>query len=443
MKVETTYYSIWKVAYPLILGSLANNLLNVVDTAFIGRLGNISLGASAIGSTYYLVFSLICIGLSSGAQIIIARKSGAKDYKSIGKVFVQNTYLMFLFGILLLLFLITTTPSILRLLITSDAIYHEAIAYTSYRVWGIFFVALTSVYTSFYVGITKTKVLIYSTAVMTFTNIILDYGLIFGHFMLPRMNISGGALASVIAEASAFLFIVVYTRKYVNASKFQLYKFERWSSKLVFQNIKLGYPIMFQYLMSLGSWFMFFIIIEKLGEQVLAVSNILRSLLLLFMMPIWGLSSTANSFTSNLLGQDKSNLIPLLLKRLNTIAGLLVLFFAPFVLFFPELLAQIYSDDVVLITESSKIIWIVYITMLTFIPGVILNNSLCGTGDTKTAFVIELFGTFFYLTYAYFVAIHYQLPLAFIWFSEMIYWFVIGLLSFYRLKSRKWKSITI
>ncbi len=443
MKVNTTYSGIWKTAYPLILGSLANNMLNVVDTAFIGRLGQVSLGASAIGSTYYLVFSLICIGLASGAQIIIARKTGERDYKSIGKVFVQNSYLLSVFGLLITVFLYTTTPTILRFIISSDAIYHETIAYTSYRIWGIIFVALTSVYTSFYVGISKTKVLIYSTIVMTLTNIVLDYGLIFGNLCLPQMNIKGGALASVIAEASAFGFFIIYTKLYVNPKKFDLYNFIKIDTSLVLQNIKLGYPIMFQYLMSLGSWFLFFIIIEKLGEQALAESNILRSLLLLFMMPVWGLATTANTFTSNLLGQNKSSDVPVLLKRLNMIALMLIFVFIPFVLFFPELLAQIYSDDKLLIQEASKVIWIVYFTMITFIPGVILNNSLCGTGDTKSAFIIELIATFFYLNYAYLVAIYFQLPLSFIWLSELLYWAVIGLGSYYRLKSRKWKSIVI
>jgi Na+-driven multidrug efflux pump len=200
---------------------------------------------------------------------------------------------------------------------------------------------------------------------------------------------------------------------------------------------------MFQYLISLGSWFMFFIIIEKLGPQPLAVGNILRSLLLLFMMPVWGLSSTANTFTSNLLGQRKSSLMTLLIKRIITIAVLMVALFSPFVFFYPEVLAKIYSDDLVLINEASKTIWIVYLTMITFIPGVILNNSLSGTGDTKSAFIIEVFATIIYLSYTYLVALVFKLPSTYIWAAEMVYWSIIGLLSYYRLQSNKWRHIRV
>jgi putative MATE family efflux protein len=443
MRIQTTYKSIWSVAYPMIIGSLANNLINVVDTAFVGRLGAVSMGASAIGGTFYLIFSLLCIGLASGAQIIIARRNGEKNLTSIGPVFYQNGYMMATFGVLLYIILQFLSPFILRSIISSTDIYNQTIAFTSYRSWGILFVALNAVYTSFFVGMSRTKVLSYSTIIMTVTNIILDYGLIFGNLNLPKMGISGAALASSIAELTAFIFVVIYTQINVKTDELGLYKFKRWSNKIILKNAGLGYPTMFQYLISLGSWFMFFIIIEKLGPQTLAVANILRSLLLLFMMPVWGLSSTANTFTSNLLGQQKSSLMSLLIKRIMTIAILLVLIFAPFVFFFPHWLAQIYSDDPFLISEASKTIWIVYLTMISFIPGVILNNSLSGTGDTKSAFIIEVFGTFVYLTYTYFVALVFHLPSTYIWAAEMVYWLMIGVLSYIRLRSLKWKKILV
>lgn len=443
MKIKITYKSIWKVAYPLILGSLANNLLNVVDTAFVGRLGTVSLGASAIGGTYYLIFSLLCIGLASGAQIIISRRSGEQNHQEIGAVFVQNFYLMATFGALLYLLIQFFSPFILQKIIASPEIYAQTVQFTSYRAWGIIFVAINAVYSSFYVGISRTKILSYSTAIMTGVNIILDYLLIFGHFGFPQMGISGAALASSISEFVTLLFVIAYTQRNINVRDLGLYKFTIFNFQIITKNIILGYPIMFQYFFSLASWFLFFVIIEKMGEQTLAVANILRSILLLFMMPIWGLATTANTFTGNLLGQGKRSLIPILIRRIINIGAIFGLFFAPFVLFFPSLLAQIYSDDILLIERASQTIWIVYLTMFTFIPGVILNNALSGTGDTKSAFYIEMMASVLYLFYAYLVALVFNLPFTFIWASELIYWGFIGVLSFYRLKSGKWRNARV
>ncbi|HNV52545.1 MAG TPA: MATE family efflux transporter, partial [Tenuifilaceae bacterium] len=55
---------IWGVAYPIILGSIAQNILNVTDTAFLGRLGEVALGGGVIGGLFYHV--LLMIGWGTG-----------------------------------------------------------------------------------------------------------------------------------------------------------------------------------------------------------------------------------------------------------------------------------------------------------------------------------------------------------------------------------------
>ncbi len=62
MKTQITYSDIWKIAYPIILGSIAQNLLNITDTAFLGRVGEVALGAGAIGGIYYLVVVMLAAG---------------------------------------------------------------------------------------------------------------------------------------------------------------------------------------------------------------------------------------------------------------------------------------------------------------------------------------------------------------------------------------------
>ncbi|MBU1370212.1 MAG: MATE family efflux transporter, partial [Bacteroidetes bacterium] len=76
MNLNITYKRIWSIAYPIILGSVAQNFINVTDTAFLGRVGEIALGASAIGGMFYLIFIMLGLGFGTGAQIIISRRFG-------------------------------------------------------------------------------------------------------------------------------------------------------------------------------------------------------------------------------------------------------------------------------------------------------------------------------------------------------------------------------
>ena len=71
-----TNRQIWNVSYPIFLSLLAQNVINVTDTAFLGRVGEIELGASAMGGLYYICAFTIAFGFSTGSQIIMARRNG-------------------------------------------------------------------------------------------------------------------------------------------------------------------------------------------------------------------------------------------------------------------------------------------------------------------------------------------------------------------------------
>ncbi|MDE7127976.1 MAG: MATE family efflux transporter, partial [Bacteroidales bacterium] len=63
-----SYRNIWKVAYPILISLIMEQLIGMTDTAFLGRVGEIELGASAIASVYYMVIFMLGFGFSLGAQ---------------------------------------------------------------------------------------------------------------------------------------------------------------------------------------------------------------------------------------------------------------------------------------------------------------------------------------------------------------------------------------
>lgn len=117
-----TNKEIWNVSYPIFLGLLAQNIINVTDTAFLGRVGEVELGASAMGGLFYICVFTIAFGFSIGSQILIARRNGEGRYKDVGPVMIQGG--TFLLGLAVLMFGLThlLAPSVVRLLISSDSI---------------------------------------------------------------------------------------------------------------------------------------------------------------------------------------------------------------------------------------------------------------------------------------------------------------------------------
>ena len=86
------------VSYPIFLSLLAQNVINVTDTAFLGRVGEIELGASAMGGLYYICAFTIAFGFSTGSQIIMARRNGERNYKEVGPVMIQGVFFLLMLG---------------------------------------------------------------------------------------------------------------------------------------------------------------------------------------------------------------------------------------------------------------------------------------------------------------------------------------------------------
>lgn len=80
------------IAYPILISLLMEQMIGMTDTAFLGRVGEVELGASAIAGVFYMVIFMAAFGFSIGAQILIARRNGEKQYREIGDLFYQGIY---------------------------------------------------------------------------------------------------------------------------------------------------------------------------------------------------------------------------------------------------------------------------------------------------------------------------------------------------------------
>lgn len=201
---------IWRVTYPILLGLLVQNIINVTDTAFLGHVGEVALGGAAMGGLLYICVYTVAFGFSVGSQILIARRNGEGNCRDIGPVMIQGGMFAFIMAVVLAVTMYLSARPAIRMLITSDSIYETTYQFFGRRVWGFLylFAFLNVMFRAFYTGITDTKVLTLSSVVMALVNVVLDYGLVFGELGLPEMGIRGAALASVIAEASSLVFFL-------------------------------------------------------------------------------------------------------------------------------------------------------------------------------------------------------------------------------------------
>lgn len=440
MKTSIKLGSVWKIALPIILGQVAQNIMVAIDTAFLGRVSEVALGASALGGLFYLAVIMLGIGFGIGVQIMIGRRNGEKDFSQIGKLVMHSFYFLMVLAIVLFALLFFISPVLLKLFINSNDIYLGTIEFLRYRSWGIFFAFANIVFVSFYVGTVKTKVLTYSTVLMAAVNALFDYLLIFGNFGFPEMGIAGAGLASTIAECATIIFFIARTYHFEDRDKYDLFDFSKAEVSAIRKILKVSGPLMLQTFFSFSGWFIFFMIIEHLGERALAVSNICRSIYMLMMIPLWGLSSASNTLVSNLIGEARTGEVWPLIRKVSVISLLITSFIVMFNIFFPRQIILLYTNDISLLEEGVKVLYVISLALLIFSVAIVMFMGVSGTGNTKVTFAFEIFTITAYLVLAYILTFVFSLEVHFVWLVECFYFLVIGLLSYFYLISGKWKN---
>ena len=438
IKTSVSNREIWRIAYPIMLGNLAQTIITFTDTAFLGHLGTIEMSASMMAGLYYYVFTTLAMGFAIGIQIFIARRFGEGNFKKIGEVFQHGAMFVLLLGILLFGILFFCSESLMRVIISSENIYGSAMDYLKYRQFGIIFVVFNYLFRSFYVGISNTKVITFSTVIMAVVNIFFDWCLIFGNCNLPEMGVGGAALASLMAEITAFCFFWIYTYITVPHEKFGMFRWHKLQPKLMGELLKVAFPSMIQRLFSFGAWFAFFVLIEKMGEMAIGISSVVRSTYMILIIPGFAFAATANTLTSRTIGEERSGEVMSLLLKVAKNGVICASILVAVTLIIPQLVLQIYTDDMALATAAVPAVCVICAATILGAVAMVFFEAVSGTGNTDAAMILEFGVLVVYILYIYMMTK--TSTIAGVWTAELLYNIAIGLISFAYIRKANWSK---
>jgi putative MATE family efflux protein len=438
-----SYRNIWRVAYPILISLVMEQMIGLTDTAFLGRVGEVELGASAIAIVYYMVLFMIGFGFSLGAQIIIGRRNGEGNFRETGKIFWNGLY--FVLGLAGALIVLSElfSPTLMKLMVSSTAIYEAALSYVRWRLPGMAFAFITAMFRAFYVGTTQTKTLTLNSVVMVASNIIFNWILIFGKFGIPALGITGAAIGSSLAELVSLIFFVVYTARKCDKKKYGLDKAAGFDAAELKGMMPVCSWTMIQNTISISTWFIFFLYIEHLGERALAISNITRSVSGLIWVVLQAFSATCSTLVSNIIGEGHQDKVMSLVKRILKLSyGIVSAMIIVFCLF-PDAIARIYTDIPSLVNASIPAIVVMCSSYFLNAGGQVFFQAVSGTGSTKTAFKLEMVALAVYMIYCTVIIGIMKLDVAICWTAEHVYAGILLLCSWWYLRSGRWKGRNI
>jgi hypothetical protein len=438
LQVSISSKQILAISLPIALAILVPQVNFVINNIFLGALSAQALAIGGITGVFYLIFGVMGQGLNNGLQALISRRAGENRTDEIGILFAQGVIISLFLSAIGIAFTYFIVPSIFHHLLQDEGRANTVIDFLKIRIWGLPFLFIYQMRNALLVGTNQSNFLIIGTATEAIINIFFDYSLIFGHFGFAKMGINGAAYASIIAEAMGLfvIYLVIHYKKI--GARFELFKHFNFKLDYIKLILVQSAPIMMQYMISIISWEIFYILIEHRGEQSLAVSNSMRNIFGFFGSFTWAFAATTNTMVSNIIGQNMENKVIYLIKKITKwsvgfalgVCILLNIFAHPFL--------SIYGQGDRFMQEGIPVLRVVSIALLFMSVATIWLNGVTGTGQSKINLAIEFVAIIIYLIYAYFTIEYFKFPITIGWMCEIIYWITLLIPSYWYIKSQKW-----
>jgi Na+-driven multidrug efflux pump len=293
------------------------------------------------------------------------------------------------------------------------------------------------------VGTNQTRFLVWGTLAEAVTNILLDYGLIYGHFGLPAIGFNGAAYASIVAEGVGL--IVIYMVIHIKGIHKAFQLFNNW--KLEWKTTRLvlvqSSPLILQFAISIISWEYFYLMVEHHGERALSISNTMRNIFGLTGIFSWAFAATANTMVSNIIGQKRHEEVIPLVWRISKISFLISLVIVILLNMAPEIILGVYQQGDGFIADAIPVVRIVSVALLLMSFSTAWLNAVTGTGNTVVNLTIEAITIVLYCLYVHLVLVHWFLPITWGWGSEIVYWVSMFSMAFWYMKYGNWRAKVI
>jgi putative MATE family efflux protein len=441
LRVDSNYRQILKIALPISLAILVPQINLITNNIFLGNYSQEALATASITGVYYLIFAMIGVGLNNGLQTLIARRSGENRPGEIGKVFGQGVYISLIVAVVGILLTWFVAPVILKSSLHDAKKANDAIAFLKIRIWGLPFLYIYQMRNALLVGTNNSRYLIAGTLAETITNVVLDALLIFGNWGFPEMGFNGAAVASVIAEFTGMFVIFLVIHNKGIGKRFELFGHMKWNTEYASRIFSISLPLIFQLAISLISWEFFYILIERHDDQLmLAVSTVIRVAFGIFACLSWAFASTTSAMVSNLIGQGRKDEVQPVIRKIVKLSTGMALAIALLINLFPGIFFSIYGQGDEFVKAGIPVLRVVSVAMILLSFSVVWLNAVTGTGNSRVTFLIELITIIFYCIYVYLVLEVFHLSIAVGWMSEWLYWTGLFSMSWWYIRSGKWKN---
>jgi multidrug resistance protein, MATE family len=386
----------------------------------MGRVGTTELAAMSLIDTAIEVWIVPVVGLVEAMQIMVARRAGAGDEQGAGSVFKRTLVLVLAVCVLLAALVKLWGAEGAAALIGSGQVAGAVDAFLQIAVFGLVLMAVNLLLVSLHVGLGRARVLLGATLILVLTNLVLSYALVLGELGAPRLGIEGAGYAFVAAEAATLAYVLASTRRQLDLGRLGLLKRVRRVGPTVRPLVGLSSTVGLHALLQAVTWLVFFLLIERLGEEELAWSSLVFAAFSVLLIPGQAFAEAGYTLVSNALGAGAGERLGELMRRVTASAVLITVVLAGLCAAFPDAALSIFSDDPASVSGARGTLRIVAVGVVVVVVADVWIGALFGVGDGMAALAIETLSSVVTIGGVAVAGLALSLPLEYVWLSVVV-----------------------
>ena len=440
------------ITIPIVLQNLLNNLVNLVDTLMIGKLGETSIAAVGLANKLFFVFSLLMFGVSSGSSILAAQYWGKGELLSIKRV-LRISLLFGVGGSLIFAipgFLFPET--IMGIFTHLPQTISEGAKYLIIIVFSYPLTAITMCYVSILRSMNYVRLPVIITSISILVNVFFNYAMIYGNFGFPKMGVAGAALATLIARIveCASLLLLVYTHKAGDGKlgDFIHLKYDKvkeggaaFINKLFMSKyLSTAAPVIAnEFMWGLGVT-MYSLVYGRMGDAATAAITITNTVEQVALVFFFGLCHASSVMLGNELGSDRLDKAEEYAKNFIAIMFVLSIVGAIIVFFIKNPVVSLFdvSDEVLEYVKLCITVFALYMPVR-LLNTLFIVAILRSGGDTKAALFLDITSVWFIgIPMAVLGGLVLKLPIYTVYAMILIEEIYKLVLSYIRYRQKKW-----
>ncbi len=427
------------LALPVVLSSLLQRSVGIVDIFLVGGLGASAIAAVGIAQIMVFVVMSVSWGVNIGATVLVSQLWGADRKEEAAQAAFQAVLLMMAAAAVITLLGLSFGGRVAVLLGAAADVLRMLSEYTGIIFSFILFSISINVLSGIMQGTGDTKTPLYSTILVNMLHVGIAFPLIYGKFGAPALGVKGAAIAIAVSElvGSMFLFGRSLHRRYIIIRR-------RFEIKYTEMTVRLGLPIVVDRLLQNIGSLAFAKVILLYGTAVYAAHQVGLAIEAFSFMPGYGIAVAAATMVGQNLGAGRPKEARISAYEANRFAVILMSAMGLVFFFFPYALLRLFTSDPEVIRYGILYMKIVAFAQIPLAITMVVGGSLRGAGDTGFLMFATVAGMWFVrLPIAAVLAALLKAEIRYVWSVMILDWLVRMGILLWRYRKERWGRLEI